>query len=76
VRLDADDPRLRRLVLGQALSAVDVPELGDASAGWVAGPAELVRVAVDAEAAPGRRPAVRPLRVIALAGARQGGEMP
>jgi tRNA pseudouridine55 synthase len=78
VRCAEGDPRVARLALGQALSAVDLPELGGRSEGWVLGPDLLVRVAVDAVAAPGRRPAARPVRVIRHGAppAAQGGEMP
>lgn len=64
VRLTDDDPRLLRLAVGQALSAVDLPELGGAPAGWIAGPDVLVRVEVDPVPRPGRRVAARPVRVI------------
>jgi tRNA pseudouridine55 synthase len=64
VRCAQGDPRLVRLTLGQALSAVDLPELGGQPHGWVVGPDVLVRIEVDAVAAPGRRPAARPMRVI------------
>ncbi len=64
VRLPAEDARLGRLAVGQALAAVDLPELGGADAGWVAGPGVLVRIEVDPVPAPGRRVAARPVRVI------------
>jgi tRNA pseudouridine(55) synthase len=85
VRLEGDDARIGRLAVGQALAAVDLPELGGAGAGWIAGPDVLVRVEVDPIPSPGRRVAARPVRVIRWnapgsparsAPPRQGGEMP
>jgi len=53
----AEDPGLRRLLLGQAVAAAELPELADAPAGWVVGPCALVRVELDGIRA-------RPVRVI------------